>query len=161
MNTVYLLGVVAANVGVITVVSVGIGASAPRWPRKWLVRDRGPLRLTRWDQLATYERLGIRSLGRALPEAGAAFGGKSKRTHPRATAEQLSDYLVEARRGEWVHWLAISAVVPMLAYNPWWMWLAFLASVLLVNGVFIIILRYGRVRGYSKLVALTAEPADA
>ena len=154
------LAVIAANVAVIAVVSVGIGASAPRWPRRWLLQDRGPLRLTKWDTAANYRRAGIPRLARALPEAGSAFGGVNKRTHPRRTRREIHNYLIEARRGEWVHWLAMTAVIPMIWYNPWWMWLAFLVTVIMVNGVFIAILRNARVRLYSKLAVMSDKPAQ-
>ena len=94
------------------------------------------------------------------------MGGVSKRSHPRGTTAELVAYLVEARRGEWVHWLAMLAVVPMLLYNPVWMWLLFLGAVAMVNGVFIAVLRGGRVWAYARLACLdarttAAEPTDA
>jgi hypothetical protein len=153
-----LLRVVLADVTVITAVSVGIGASAPRWPRSWLVRDTGPLRLTRWDTVANYRRAKIGRLARTLPECGRAFGGVSKRTHPRGTRAEIRDYLVEVRRGEWVHWLSTAVVLPLLAFSPWWLWLSFLLVVALVNGVFIMILRGSRVRSYDRLCGLPPEP---
>jgi hypothetical protein len=105
-----LLGDIMANLGVIALVSVGIGASAPKWPREWLSRDVGPLRLNRWETVELYRRSRISQLARSLPEAGAALGGVSKRSHPRRTRKEIVDYLVETRRGEWVHWLAMLAV---------------------------------------------------
>lgn len=146
-----LLAAVGANLLSIALVSLAAGVTAPRWPRRWLERDRGPLRLTGFDDLHRFRRWGVHRWAVRLPEAGAAFGGANKRLHPRTTAAERLAYAVELRRAEWVHWLGLFAVVPVLARGPWWLGGAFALGVTAVNLAFIAILRNNRLRVYSLL----------
>lgn len=131
---------------IVAVWTIAVGATAPRWPARWLHSDTGPLRLRSFDAPTTYTRLRVRRWGSRLPEAGAAFGGSSKRALPGRDPRDLKAYLVEVRRAEWVHWLSMLSIVPILAIGPWWLALAFSAVILLVNLTFVIILRHNRVR---------------
>jgi hypothetical protein len=63
-------------------------------------------------------------------------------------------YLVEVRRAEWVHWLSMLTWLPLPAFQPWWMALAFLVPTVAVNGSAQIILRYNKIRLYAVLEAL-------
>lgn len=140
------LPTIAANIIVTVGWSVLVGATAPRWPDRWLARDRGPLHLNRHEDVRRYRRTRIPAFAERLPELGETFGGASKRTLPERTPESINAYLVEVRRAEWVHWLSCLGVLPLLAWNPWWLWLAFTLVVVTVNSVFIVILRHNRVR---------------
>ena len=142
--------IIVVDVLVVVAWSVLVGATAPRWPTRWLEADTGPLRLSRRETVAGYRATGLPALADRLPELGAAFGGTSKRTIPGRGAADLAGYLVEVRRAEWVHWLSCLALVPLAWWNPWWLWLAFALVVTVVNGVFIAILRHNHLR----LVAL-------
>lgn len=144
MGTLGLL--IGVDILVVVGLTVVIGASAPRWSTARLQRDTGPLRLVAAETAGHYRRIGVPRLARLLPEAGGAFGGESKRVLPGSSAMQLSDYLVEVRRAEWVHWLSMATVLPLLVFNPWWLWVFFAVVVVVVNGVFIAILRFNRLR---------------
>lgn len=85
-------------------------------------------------------------LGCPTPEAGAAFGGQSKRSLPGRDPRDLEGYLVEVRRAEWVHWVSMLCVAPVAVLGPWWLALAFAAVIVLVNLAFIVILRHNRIR---------------
>lgn len=146
MEVARTLRVIGADAAIVSGVSVGIGATAPRWPARWLDRDRGPLHLTRWDTADRYLRLGVPTLARRLPEAGSAFGGPSKRTMPRRSPEEIDRYLVEARRGEWVHWLSMLSVAPVAVVSPRWVTAMFAVTTAMVNAPFIAILRNNRLR---------------
>lgn len=147
-----LLGAVVIAVG-----SVAVGASAPRWPARWLQRDRGPLRLLPGDTPDRYRTLGARRLKRWFPEMGAVFGGVSKNIPPVPDdPASIRAYLVEVRRAEWVHWLSMLSAVPLAFFQPWWMALGFGVVTLAVNGAAQIILRYNKVRLYLVLAALGA-----
>lgn len=137
---------VAADVGIVVLVSVIVGATAPRWPVSWLRADVGPLALGPLDRRSVYRRLRVPALARRLPEAGGAFGGRSKRSLPGLSRGDLVGYLVEVRRAEWVHWLSMLSIVPIVFIGPWWLRLAFTLVVMAVNLVFIIVLRHNRVR---------------
>jgi Glycosyl-4,4'-diaponeurosporenoate acyltransferase len=137
---------VVIDIAVIVGASVGFGAVAPRWPDRWLEQDRFPLTLLPWETPRFYRRLGVVGLARRLPEWGAAFGGESKARLPGTGRAELASYLREVRRAEWVHWLSIAASVVLLAFNPWWLAVAFVVAVAAGNTPFILILRNNRVR---------------
>lgn len=137
---------IAIDVVVVVVLSVAIGAWAPHWPSSWLARDRFPLALRQWERVHHYRRLRAGALALRLPELGAAFGGASKRTLPGNDVASLDAYLVEVRRAEWVHLLSCLTVLPLLAFNPWWLSLVFTLAVLAVNGAFLVVLRHNRLR---------------
>lgn len=149
-----VLGLVGADLAVVAVVTLAIGATASRWPRRWLSRDRGPLRLSCLDDERRYRGLGVHTLARRLPEAGGVFGS-SKRHLPGRSREALTDYLIEVRRAEWVHWLSLVGLVPLAVFNPLWLWTWFAAIAVAVNAPFVAILRYNRVRLLRLLERLT------
>lgn len=141
----------------IAVVSVGLGATAPRWPASWLQRDRGPLRWLLGEDPQRYRALGARWLRRFFPELGTVFGGVSKNIPPDfADAASIHAYLVEVRRAEWVHWLSMLACLPLPFFQPWGLAAAFLVISTVVNGAAEVILRYNKVRLYLLLDAIGA-----
>lgn len=151
MSVETLVGLVVLDVVIVAVWTLAVGVSAPRWPTRWLDSDAGPLRLRAVDAPATYARLRVRRWGARLPEAGAAFGGRSKRALPGRNPSDLVGYLVEVRRAEWVHWLSMLCIVPVAVIGPWWLASAFTVVILLVNLTFIVILRHNRIRLLSLL----------
>ncbi len=143
---------IVGGIACVALISVGIGLTAPRWPSRWLDRDRGPLHLTRFDTRTRYERFGVLWLKRRFPEGGDWAGGESKSRLPALDdPAAVQRYIVETRRAEWVHWLANLSVVPILFFAHWWIFLAFLAVTLVVNGIAIMIVRYNRLRLYQHL----------
>jgi hypothetical protein len=152
-----LVADVLLGIAVIASWSLLVGATAPRWPARWLDHDRGPVRLLPGDDPDRYRALGVRRLKRFFPEMGTVFGGVSKNIPPDlADPASIRAYLVEVRRAEWVHWLSVLAWLPLPFLQPWWMALAFLVPTLLVNGAAQIILRYNKVRLCLLLAALGA-----
>lgn len=150
------VALVLAGIAVVGGLSLLIGASAPRWPSGWLERDRGPLRLLPGDSQQRYRRLGAVWLKSFLPEAGALFGGKTKKRLPRLDDRAaVEGYLREVRRGEWVHWLSDLTWLPLVLFQPWGLALVFAILTLTVNGAAIVVLRYNRVRLYGVLADLT------
>jgi len=118
----------------------------------WLNRDVGPLRLTRWDTQANYERLGVRQLKRLYPEGGEWAGGKSKSRLPNlADSTAVDGYVVETRRAEWVHWIGCLSWLPVTLFAAWGVTLGLGVVTLVVNLIPIVIVRYNRLR----LVALS------
>jgi hypothetical protein len=140
------LGLIVIDIAVIVGLSVLIGAVAPRVPTRWLLADVGPLAFLPWESSRRYRRLGVTTLARRLPELGGAFGGSSKAQLPGVTPEHLSDYLVEVRRAEWVHWASIAVSLVLFAFNPWWLALTFVVVVAGGNLPFILVLRNNRLR---------------
>lgn len=140
-----LAALVLADLGIVAGWTLAVGATAPRWPADWLTRDRGPLRLTALDAPRVYRRLGVDRWARTLPEWGGVFG-ISKRSLPGRTPEQLAGYLVEVRRAEWVHWLSLLSLVPVVRLGPRWLAALFVSVAGVVNVPFLAILRFNRVR---------------
>jgi len=122
------------------------GATAPRWPNRWLMRDVGPLRLTSFDRVAWYRSLRIGPMSRWLPEFGEFFGGKSKRHLPGTSQQDLLDYCIEVRRAEWVHWISFFSWIPVAFFNPPIVTVLVAVAVMAINLVFLLILRYNRLR---------------
>jgi hypothetical protein len=140
------LRLIAIDFLVCVVLSIIIGASAPRWPARWLMRDSGPLRVTRWDQPATYRKLRAGTLKKHLPEWGAIFGGESKSALPGTDGASLNAYLIEVRRAEWVHWLSATTWIPLIFFNPWYLILLFAIIAGGGNLVFVFVLRSNRIK---------------
>jgi hypothetical protein len=126
--------------------AVIIGFVAPRCPDRWFDRDRGPLRLTRWDRVRVYRRVGIPWFAKWLPEGGSWFGGESKSSLFGMDVASLRAYLIEVRRGEWVHFLSAFTFLLIVPFNPWQLILLWFCIVFLGNVVFFLVLRYNQLR---------------
>ncbi len=137
---------IVVDIVVVVVLSVLIGAIAPRIPNRWLVADVGPLRLAPIESAQRYRTLGVPSLARRLPELGGLFGGESKASLTGYSADGLVAYAIEVRRAEWVHWMSIAAAFVLFAFNPWWLAALFVILVAIGNAPFILVLRNNRVR---------------
>lgn len=149
----------AVGVGVLVVVtwSVLVGISAPRWPRRWLDADHGPLRLHPRESALGYRATGVPDWADRLPDAGTWFGGSSKRRLPSTTTDGLDDFLVETRRAEWVHWLSPVGLVPVAFVAPLWTVLVIGPFFVVGNGVFIVICRHNRLRLHHILDRMSAR----
>jgi len=137
---------IGANIACVGGISVLVGASAPRWPSRWLNSTRGPLRipLPGEEQLGRWASTG--RWGKRLPELGAMFGGASKSALPGKDLSSLTTYAVEVRRAEWVHLISMFTFVPMVLVNPWWLTLLFGVIAIGLNLPFVIVLRHNRNR---------------
>ena len=131
---------------VLVAMAITIGFIAPRCPNRWFSRDVGPLQLTRFDTVRAYRRLGIPWFAKWLPEGGSWLGGESKASLFGVDAASLEAYLIEVRRGEWVHFLSAFTFIPLVLWNPWWAMLFWFLIVGVGNMVFFLVLRYNQVR---------------
>ena len=141
-----LLILVVVDIVVVVTASIVVGAWAPRWPASWLGHDTFPLTRMPWETPAFFRRLGVTRLARRLPELGSTFGGASKSMLPGLAADDLTGYLREVRRAEWVHWLSIASTLLLFLFNPPWLALVFVVGVALGNLPFILVLRNNRFR---------------
>jgi glycosyl-4,4'-diaponeurosporenoate acyltransferase len=64
--------------------------------------------------------LGIHRWKDRLPEAGATFGGFSKRSVATGDLIVMQRLLVETRRAEHAHWGMAAGVALTALWNPWW-----------------------------------------
>jgi hypothetical protein len=131
---------------VLVACAVLIGFIAPRCPDRWFERDVGPLRLTRWDRPRVYRRTGVPWFAKWLPEGGSWFGGQSKSSLFGVDAMSLRAYLIEVRRGEWVHFLSAFTFLVVVPFNPWQLNALWFCIVFLGNMVFFLVLRYNQMR---------------
>lgn len=139
-------GLVFLDLGILVALTLLIGFIAPRCPDRWFSRDIGPLRLTRADSVRLYRRLGIPWFSRWLPEGGSWLGGASKGALFGRDRASLEAYLVEVRRGEWVHLLCALTWLVIVPFNPWQLVLLWFLIVGVGNMVFFLVLRYNQVR---------------
>ncbi len=131
-----------------------IGFIAPRCPDRWFARDIGPLRLTRWDRVRVYRRIGIPCFAKWLPEGGSWLGGESKSSLFGIDVPNLRAYLIEVRRGEWVHFFSAFTFLVIVPFNPWQLILLWFCIVFIGNMVFFLVLRYNQLRLTSILTRL-------
>lgn len=131
-----------------------IGFIAPRCPDRWFARDIGPLRLTRWDRVRVYRRIGIPWFAKWLPEGGSWLGGESKSSLFGIDVASLQAYLIEVRRGEWVHFFSAFTFLIIVPFNPWQLILLWFCIVFIGNMVFFLVLRYNQLRLTSILTRL-------
>ena len=139
-----LLGVI--DIAVVAGLSVLIGASAPRWPARWLDHDTWLTRPRSFETAVRYRRLGVAKWAGRLPEWGAMFGGRSKRAVPGRDVASVEAHLIEVRRALWVHSLSLLTWLPLLAFNPWWLTLAGAIIAIVINAPFLLILRGNNAR---------------
>jgi hypothetical protein len=123
-----------------------VGATAPRWPDRWLGLTAWHLPFLPWETPAFYRRLGVPWLAARLPEAGALFGGQSKSALPGTDGPALQRYYIEVSRAEWVHVGSIVGACVLFLFNPWWLALGWVAFAAVANGPFLAILRNNRLR---------------
>ncbi len=151
---------IAINMVIVVGWSLLVGATAPRWPDRWLDRDRGPLRLTQWDRSTVYRRIGAVRLSKLVPDGGTWFGGRSKDAVPRRDPDALRRFLRESRRAEWVHLLSLLGWLFLPWFNPWSLSLIFAVAVLLANLPSLVIVRHNRLRVTRMLHRISPPPLD-
>lgn len=131
---------------ILVAMAITIGFLAPRCPDRWFARDVGPLKLTPHDTARAYRRVGIPWFAKWLPEGGSWLGGESKSSLYGVDVASLEAYLIEVRRGEWVHFLSAFTFIPLVFWNPWWAMLIWFLIVGVGNMVFFLVLRYNQMR---------------
>jgi hypothetical protein len=141
-----LIAYIVIDIVIVAGISIGIGASAPRWGGVWLTKDFGPLYFAPWESPKFFRALKTRKLAQHLPELGSAFGGAAKNDLPGRDAAQIDRYLIELRRAEWVHWISLFSWIPIVSFNPWYLTLLFILILISGNTSFLLILRANRLR---------------
>jgi glycosyl-4,4'-diaponeurosporenoate acyltransferase len=141
--------------------SVVVGLIASRVSEASLARDGWLTRTRAWEQEGrVYERWSIRRWKDRLPEAGAFFGGASKRRLPAGGRSTLAAFVPETRRAERVHW-AILAITPLFTlWNPPALAAAMVAYGLVANLPCIAVQRYNRER-ILRILARLSTPSRA
>jgi len=99
------------------------------------------------DGGAWYQRrLRVKVWKRWLPEAGRAFGGRSKRHLPARGEGGLPTFLAECRRAERTHWRILAATPVFALWNPPGLFLAMVGFALVANVPCLVVPRYNRGR---------------
>jgi glycosyl-4,4'-diaponeurosporenoate acyltransferase len=137
------------------VVWAGWSAVAGWWTGRWTAARGpaaaadGPLLCLRpfeaggsWYQ----RRVRVKAWKGWLPEAGRAFGGRSKRHLPPRGAGGLPRFLAECRRAERTHWLILAATPVFAVWNPPGLFVAMAVFAVVANVPCLVVLRYNRAR---------------
>ena len=137
--------VVLANIAGWLVIQLGLAWLFLRLPTRWFDGSGQP---PRWRSRFIYERvLHIKSWKDRLPDAAGWFsGGFAKKTLTAKSPDYLRRFVLETRRGEICHWLAIACAPGFLLWNPGWGFAVNLAYALLANLPCILAQRYNRAR---------------
>lgn len=141
--------VVAINVGAWAVIHSGSGYAVHRLSVQRLSRDGWLFRprAVEGDGRLYVETLRIKRWKDRVPEAGALFpGGISKRHLPDVAAGGLERFVVETRRAELGHWLAMAPAPLFAIWNPPLGVALMVAYGVGINLPFIAIQRYNRIR---------------
>lgn len=143
---------------VVVAITTAIGVWAPHWPDRWLDPAAFHVPFLPWETPAFYRRIGVATLARRMPEAGALFGGESKSSLPGTTPADLQRYYIEVSRAEWVHIGSSLSPLVLFLFSPVpavIFWLVFVAG---ANALFLAILRNNRLRITAILSRLDARP---
>ena len=136
--------IAATNVVAWGVFHATTGYAVHRLPAARLGHDGPVLRLRRWEREGrVYDRVRIKRWKDRLPEAGALFtAGVSKRS----LGGDLERFVVETRRAERGHWLAMACGPLAVLWNPPGGAIAMVAYGVVANAPFIAVQRYNRAR---------------
>ncbi len=144
-----VLPTVLLDVAAWFVVHMGTSLLALWMPDRWFARDSRLYRSRPWEQDGRfYERwFRIRRWKDRLPDGGRFFrAGFSKRNLAGRHPGYLSIFLLESRRGELTHWIAVLPAPLFFLWNPpgvgWFM----LGYALFMNLPCILVQRYNRPR---------------
>jgi len=143
-------------------VHAGTGYLAHRLPMRFLREDRALWRERRWERGGAFYRrtLRIARWKDRVPEAGALFaGGVSKRQVPADDAGGLERFVVETRRAETGHVLAMLPGPLFALWNPAGVAAVMVAYGVLVNLPFVAIQRYNRIRASRVLARARSRSA--
>jgi len=130
-------------------------ALAGWWTGRWTARrglaaavDGPLLRLRAFEAGGSWyqRRLRVKTWKGWLPEAGRAFGGRSKRRLPPGGERGLTRFLAECRRAERTHWLILAATPAFALWNPLGLFVAMVAFAVVANVPCLVVLRYNRAR---------------
>lgn len=158
---------VATNAAVWLTLSIAVGFIAARLPDRCFVRDNWLTRPHAFERSGNFwkDRLRINRWKDHLPEAGAAFGGRSKRRRP-ARAD-LQRAVLDTRRAELVHWTLLGCGPLFLLLNPPALSVAMIGFGVVANVPCLLVQRYNRARmvrmmtRYPKAARRAATPATS
>lgn len=138
---------VVVNSAVWAAWGTAVGLAASRLPARMVGRDGWITRIRGWERDGRiWDRIRVRSWKDRLPEAGALFGGVSKRSLPARNRDGLGLMAAETRRAELCHWAVMAAGAAMPLWSPGWVTAVMLLYALVANAPFIVIQRYNRAR---------------
>lgn len=130
-------------------IQAAVGYAAHRLPDRRLDHDIWLTRPRRWERDGVFyvERLGIRRWKQRLPEAGALFaGGFDKARLEARSPDHLRRHVMETRRAEIGHWVALLPAPLFWRWNPRWLSVVMSAYAVAVNGPCIAAQRFNRLR---------------
>jgi glycosyl-4,4'-diaponeurosporenoate acyltransferase len=154
--------VIAANVVFWPAWTAAVGWAAQRAPDSRFESDDVITRPRPWERGGEVyrDRLRIHRWKDRLPEAGAVYGGFSKRSMPAGDVGALERFELETRRAEHAHWGMVAGVVVTTLWNPWWAFGLNAAVAASSNLPCIAVQRYNRLRIGRALGAVRRRPTS-
>ena len=140
---------VAVDAAAWAAIQSATGYAVHRLPAARLDHDTWVTRRRRWERGGAFyvDQLHIRRWKGRLPEAGALFaGGFDKGGLGERSAGHLGRHVVETRRAEIGHWLAILPAPLFWRWNPRWLAVVMSLYAVVINGPCIAAQRYNRLR---------------
>lgn len=117
-------------------------------PNRFFEKDNGLYRIRRWErQGEIYDFIfKVKKWKKWLPDGGAIFGGYAKKRLRDNSTQNLEIFLLESRRAELTHWLAIAPFWVFGFFAPIRVIPIMLVYALVINVPCIIAQRYNRPR---------------
>ncbi len=137
------------NIGGCIAISLGVSYASIRLPDRWLARDRGLLKLHRFEQDGSWyeRRLAIACWKDRLPDGGSWMSrGFAKKKLKSRNPAYLRQFIRETRRGEFAHWAMLAFTPLFLLWNEGSGCLAVFLYSLFANAPCIAVQRYNRAR---------------
>jgi glycosyl-4,4'-diaponeurosporenoate acyltransferase len=108
----------------------------------WLTKQRI------WESHGSmYEMFGIKRWKLLLPDGGSFYKGDFRKKQLQGyEAHYLKKFILETRRAEWTHWLAIPPSLLFFLWNTWYVGVIMIVYAFMFNVPFIMIQRYNRIR---------------
>lgn len=124
----WLIGI---NIAGFLALQLGLAWLLVRWPDRCLTTPAG----WQWegDGRWYYRWLGLRRWQRWLPDGGPLIGGVSKSALPGRQRQQLQTAMLDARRGELCHLIALACTPIFFCWNPIWAGLLIVAIAMALN----------------------------
>jgi glycosyl-4,4'-diaponeurosporenoate acyltransferase len=137
---------VALDAAVWVILSIGVGYGGHRLSDRRLQHESAITRPRAFEQNGDFwqHHFAVRRWKDRLPEAGAIFGGMSKR-HLRHWKD-MGRLAIETRRAELVHWSLMACGPLFLFWNPPALGFAMILFAVAANGPCIVIQRFNRYR---------------
>lgn len=131
------------------VIHMAAALFALKLPDRWFSQDRWLYRCRGWEKSGQiwHRIVRVKHWKDKLPDGAAILGQGFAKKHLQAKDPAfLVQFVLESRRAEFTHWLAMSPAVLFFLWNPLWVGYIMIVYAILANAPCIIAQRYNRPR---------------